>query len=340
MRLSHVLLIAMAVTACTPSPVESDTASPVESDTGLANAASAQQTVEVACTDPRGCPDLIPSRFWMTAGMMLDTRKFKHSSCAVHEGVVKPGKRRLLRLSSSIANVGVGELIVGGVLDRPDLFHFDECHNHYHFRDIDNFRLWQPLNYVQWVALRAAHPSIPSAQLLASHPHLAHQVVHGLKRHICMSEYFHCEPAFGCAPGQTIEPSTHPLIDPNTCLNNEGISVGWMDVYTALLDGQWVEAPNQGGTFIIEHEINAERIIEESNYLNNSAAVCVNIPPKHDPHHHFVGNPNCITPPQFQEATNCEMCLAVCAAMDNAGAVQNECPCEPLYCPDPPTPPP
>jgi hypothetical protein len=327
MRLSHSLLIAVAVTSCAPTTGETE-----------AGLASAAQPFQLACGDPRGCPDLISSEFWLTAGMVIDTRTFEPSSCAVHEDDIQPGKRRLLRTSSAFANLGVGELIVGAPSDHPELYNFDECHGHLHFRDFDHLRLWWPEDYAEWVALREAYPSITPAELLDAHPALQQRVVQGLKRHICMSEYFHCEPAFSCPEGQTIEPSTHPLLDPSTCATNQGISVGWIDVYPVWLDGQWVEAPNPGGTFILEHEINGTRVFEESDYTNNSSAVCVNIPPKNGAP--FVGDPTCIDPPVFDGASDCAVCLEMCGAMVAAGAIQDQCTCSPFFCGAPPAPPP
>jgi hypothetical protein len=324
MRLYHAFLIAMAVTACAPSPVESEE-----------RVASAAQPSQIACSDPQGCPDLIPSEFWLKAGMMLDTRKFKRSSCPVQEDLVRPGNRRLLRMSLAVINVGPGELDVGAATDHPDLFHFNECYDTYQFRDADALRLWRPVDYAIWVALRAANPSTSSEALLDAHPLLRHRIIAGRKNHFCLGEYFHCEPVMGCPADQTIAPSTHQAADPDTCSINQGLSVGWMDVYPIYVDGQWIEVPSHGGTFILEQDINTERVLEESDYTNNSVATCVNIPPKNG-HHHFVPDPSCITPPQFEEATNCEMCLEVCAAIADAGAQQSGCPCEPYFCPDPP----
>jgi len=97
------------------------------------------------------------------------------------------------------------------------------------------------------------------------------------------------------------------------------------------VDGQWVEAPNEGGTFVLEQEVNTERVIEESDYMNNTASVCVNIPPKNG--HDFVSDPSCITPPAFEQANDCEMCLALCASIADVNAQQSGCPCAPLVCP-------
>src|SRR5262245_16212530 len=220
MRLPHALLVAMTITACAPRPGEAEN-----------ELASAAQPVQIPCVDPQACPDLIPPQFWLSAGMLLDTRSFKPSSCAVHEEVIKPGKRRLLRMNVGVANVGAGELILGAPSDHPDLFHFDECHNHLHFLDFDNLRLWLPDDYAEWVALREAYPSALPNDLLDAHPDLRRRIVEGRKIHFCLGEYFHCEPALGCPAGQTIGPSNHPSVDPNTCAANQGLSVGWMDVY-------------------------------------------------------------------------------------------------------------
>src|SRR5262245_47458054 len=70
MRLPHALVVAMAITACTPIPGEAEN-----------KVASAAQPVQIPCVDPQGCPDLIPPQFWLSAAMFLDTRSFKPSSC-------------------------------------------------------------------------------------------------------------------------------------------------------------------------------------------------------------------------------------------------------------------
>jgi hypothetical protein len=83
-----------------------------------------------------------------------------------------------------------------------------------------------------------------------------------------------------------------------------------MDVYPIFLEGQWIEVPGRGGTFILEHEVNPARIIEETDYMNNSAAICVNIPPRSGGP--FTGDPSCVTPAQFEEARNQRALALIC----------------------------
>jgi len=64
-----------------------------------------------------------------------------------------------------------------------------------------------------------------------------------------------------------------------SCSTNQGISVGWADQYVRSLDGQWIDITKvRNGDYVIEIEVNAEHVFEESNYGNNSTAVPLKLP--------------------------------------------------------------
>jgi hypothetical protein len=66
-----------------------------------------------------------------------------------------------------------------------------------------------------------------------------------------------------------------------TC-SNQGIQVGWGDLYDSTLDGQWIDITGlPPGNYTIEIEANPQGIIQESNYANNITQVPISI-----------GNPN------------------------------------------------
>ena len=53
----------------------------------------------------------------------------------------------------------------------------------------------------------------------------------------------------------------------------EGISVGWSDVYEAWRDGQYIDVTGlAAGTYVLVHRVNASRLVE-SDYANNASSV-------------------------------------------------------------------
>src|SRR5262249_19759448 len=161
----------------------------------------------------------------------------------------------------------------------PEWFSFETCHGHPHFIDYTAYRLWTKHGYKKWSALKAAHPEALSDDLLASHRSLAKEMIAGHKQGFCIEDTLPCSTDFGCPrPVIPQDPTSFPFTDQNTCLTNQGLSPGWMDAYPIYLDGQWVEAPKKGGTYVLELEANPHRLYVETDYSNNSSAVCVNIP--------------------------------------------------------------
>lgn len=63
-------------------------------------------------------------------------------SCLLYEGCVEaPGWRRVLRFDTYTPNAGSRDLTMGVPSNHPDLFHFSECHGHYHFDGYANYQL-------------------------------------------------------------------------------------------------------------------------------------------------------------------------------------------------------
>lgn|SRR5262245_41756912 len=273
------------------------------------------------CSDPRGCPDLTPVTIVTAIGMVIDTRKFPTTDCSVVEGEVHPGNRRLLRFNFASANIGEGALVIGDPHNHPDLFSFVNCHNHPHLEGWASYRLWTQAGYESWLALKAANPGVPSNQLLAQYPSLQPDLT-GRKQGFCIREDIPFTPDIGGPPD--LDPPTY-----EDCATNQGIGVGWMDVYAIFNPGQWVEVSPIGGTYVLEAEVNADRQIAESNYENNTIAVCVNVPPKNG-QPKVVPDPKCITPTLVSAPDGCWMCHFTC---DSFGLPDADCPCLSEYCP-------
>jgi hypothetical protein len=58
----------------------------------------------------------------------------------------------------------------------------------------------------------------------------------------------------------------------------EGISVGWGDVYEAWRDGQYLDLTGlKAGRYYLVHRVNPERLLEESSYGNNASSVLISL---------------------------------------------------------------
>lgn len=85
-----------------------------------------------------GLPDLI---IWgPSASPRIATVTFSSGSCAVIEGMVQSGTRKLLRFSTETRNQGTADLYLGNPATNPQ-FVWAPCHGHYHFNHYANYRL-------------------------------------------------------------------------------------------------------------------------------------------------------------------------------------------------------
>jgi hypothetical protein len=277
----------------------------------LALASTAVADPAVPCTDPRGCPDLIVSPVALAHQLVLDSRHVSPKECKAREQESRPGEVRLLRFNFASPNLGPGALKVGAPVERPDLFERSECHGHPHFRGFADYRLWTTEGYAQWTSLRAANPGVLAAALLAENAPVRSKMVAGHAQGCCLADALPCDFLLpvGCPDGQVIDEPAY-----GDCGASQGISVGWADLYSVGLDGQWVDATDLGGTYVLEVEVIPQRQLAEESYANNTASACVNIPPR-APGAPFTSRPDCIDPILLREATDCELCLTNCAGL-------------------------
>jgi hypothetical protein len=65
----------------------------------------------------------------------------------------------------------------------------------------------------------------------------------------------------------------------DSCNTNQGISVGWADVYVRGLDCQWIDIEGlPGGNYQLRVAVNEGQLIPESDYTNNATRIKVHIP--------------------------------------------------------------
>jgi hypothetical protein len=230
-------------------------------------ASGGQQPFEqIPCTDSRGCPDLVVDASWLAAGV-LRRETFSASDCNVLEGSVAAGSRRVLRFTTTVPNLGDGDLIVGRPTLRPTWFEWGSCHGHWHFRDYSEYRLWKPREYLRWMELRHSEPDSLSNDLLERHPEIREGFVAGHKQGFCVIDIL---------PYLPVEPPKYW-----NCAHGQGISRGWADQYNLLLDGQFIDVSDlPPGPYVLEVEANPSRAYEEIDYGNNGGAMLVMIPPE------------------------------------------------------------
>ncbi len=154
-----------------------------------------------------------------------------------------PGSRRLLRFDTGTANVGTADLVVG----KPDLlsacFQYSDCHQHYHFQGFSHYTLYQ-----------ADGKTVAAA---------------GHKQSFCLDDV------------EAYPPNPGPYPDVLYSCDNQGIHVGWEDVYPNDIDCQWIDITGvPPGNYVLSVAINTNGVLPESDYTNDHAEAMVTIPPE------------------------------------------------------------
>ena len=179
-----------------------------------------------------GPPDLQLVSSKMDHTLVITEDTFTAADCEVAEACVGgTGLRRLLRFDAVIANLGIGDLVMGeppppGVSN--DVFQWSACHMHHHVNGFAGY------------ALSDASGT----------------VVTGRKNAFCLMDSERIVPG---AP-----------TDAYTC-DFQGISVGWADLYSRYLPCQWLDITDvPSGTYTLTVTVNPNGLIEETDTTNNT----------------------------------------------------------------------
>ena len=225
--------------------------------------AQGDQVGDVQCLAPATCPNLMVDPSTTMPKTSVET--FSISSCAVVEGATQAGARTLLRFTFTTPNVGPGDVMIGDPALRPDLFEYSTCHGHYHFKKYAAYRLWTPTAFAEWDKLRKVYVDELPDRILQEHPDLTNGLVTGAKRGFCMIDVK--EYSGNALPGKYSD-----------CNHLQGITAGWADEYGAQIEGQWIDVTGlPPGPYVLETEVNAERLLTETNYADNRAWVDVDL---------------------------------------------------------------
>ncbi len=222
-------------------PATPDSSAEASSPDASSTATGPQACGFTPCAPGAPCPDLVVDIDDLRASTLIATRTFAPTDCAVVEGcITTPGARRLLRFDTASANVGTADLAIGDPTANA-CFQYSDCHMHYHFKGVGQYTLYQ----ADGVTVAAV----------------------GHKQGFCLEDVEPYEPN----PGP--EPAT-----PFSC-DNQGLHVGWEDVYPNDIDCQWIDITGvAAGNYILSVLINGSHDLPESNYDNNEARVPIAIP--------------------------------------------------------------
>ena len=177
---------------------------------------------------------------------------------SVLDGCVTPGNHRILKFDFLSKNIGDADLVIGDPKNHPTWYEFSAAHGHWHLKDYNVYALYD-------------------AQ--------GNQAAPGKKQGFCMVD-IEAIPGFP-NPGQ------QKFTD---CVTNQGITVGWADVYGRDLACQFIVIDGvPDGDYTIIATTNASHVVPEDTYEDNT--ICVGLRLK------GTGDQQTIDPPIYHALT-------------------------------------
>lgn len=170
------------------------------------------------------------------------TNPYTGDACDVAEGLISSaGVHRILVFPAGSTNVGAADLFIGNPA-HDDRYVYSACHDHWHFNGYARYRLLD-LNGVQVGASN--------------------------KVGFCIIDSW---------PPDNWDPNDPQTRQRFKDCDHQGLSVGWSDIYSATLHGQWIEIDGvPPGSYVLEVTVNWQHILAESDYTNNTATFPVTI---------------------------------------------------------------
>ncbi len=162
----------------------------------------------------------------------IHTETFAAADHDVQDGCVTPGTHKLMRFDFLSHNIGDADLVVGAPADHPEWFVHSASHGHFHLKHFNEFLLLDCCG---------------------------NQVTKGYKQAFCLIDIEH-RSAWGSAEPRFTD-----------CDTNQGISAGWADLYNKSLPCQFIVLDGVlDGDYILVSTTNAQRIIPEDNFADNT----------------------------------------------------------------------
>jgi hypothetical protein len=162
---------------------------------------------------------------------------FQEGSCSFFEGCIAAlGPRTLLRFDLNTPNLGTGDLHLGDPTGNP-LFHYSECHDHFHFDGYARYRL---LDLAQ------------------------QEVATGHKQAFCLLDLEQFDP--NASPDPKYDCGFQGIQAGWADVYDKKLPCQWVDV-TGVPPGE----------YLLEISLNADKTLAESDYDNNLALIPVTI---------------------------------------------------------------
>jgi hypothetical protein len=186
-------------------------------------------------------PDFVVAVDDLVQNTFVHRVTFPNTSCVFKEQCVgKPGRRNLLRFTSTAINQGRGDYVPVDPKTNVNDFEWGTCHQHYHMKAFMEFNL------------------LTAYGVRVLKGHKAGYCLEDSRRELNGADIA-CDKKYDCA--------------------NQGIQAGWADSYGWSLDCSWLDVTDLiPGSYIIHLAVNPERRIDEESYTNNLGCVRVNIP--------------------------------------------------------------
>jgi hypothetical protein len=190
------------------------------------------------------------------------------------------GTRVLLAFASEAINVGQGPLLIRGhraglstdtmaadqvIARRNGSEVVKQGVGHFEYVVDPTHQHWHLLPFMRYELRRAADFKL---------------VVPDRKTGFCLGDRVDAFPT-RTLPGEPSEPVYNTNCGPgqrDLLGLEEGISIGWGDVYERWRDGQYVDITGlAAGRYVLVHRVNVGRVLAESRYSNNAASVLIRI---------------------------------------------------------------
>jgi hypothetical protein len=197
--------------------------------------------------------------------------------------VARAGGHWLLGFQSAVRNVGAGPLLIDGhrhdhktpfmvadqVIDRQGASPtVDRAVGRLRYVRSPDHQHWHLLHFERYELRRAGS---------------GHVLVRDRKTGFCLGDrYKVLARQVPAAVAQPVHTGRCALRQPGRLRVSEGISVGWGDNYVAYLEGQSLPIGGLGnGRYVLEHRVNTDRGLRETDYSNDAASVLLDFRWKH-----------------------------------------------------------
>ncbi|KAI8803483.1 Lysyl oxidase [Cladochytrium replicatum] len=192
-------------------------------------------------------PDFEPDSNYLKQTLSIDFVNADADPCLIRENCLSgPGVRKVLRFGTMVHNRGSADAFLGhppssreDTGSSPVYWHFDSCHNHFHFEEYANYEILVPDRNQQLQSVGGGH-----------------------KNGFCLED-------LKCPDGIPLK---------YNC-TFQGVQKGCADIYDDSLACQWIDITelDREENLVVKVTINPNRFFPELRYDNNVAEIAVKL---------------------------------------------------------------